>query len=132
MKLRTLFTINGIVALSYGISFLVLTSTILKLYGITQGPAENLLGQYFGVALVAIGLITWLAREITDTQTQRAMITSLLISDLIGIIVSVSGVLSGVMGTFGWSAVAIYVLFSLGYAYFQFNKPSALEQGQVS
>jgi hypothetical protein len=122
MKLRTILTLNGIVASAYGISFLLVPSTVLSIYGITQGSAEQLLGQYFGVALVGIGLITWLAREVTEVSTQRAMILALLISNLAGVIVSVLGTLSDVMSAVGWSAVAIYVVFGLGYAYFQFVK----------
>ena len=124
MKLRTILTLNGIVASAYGISFLLVPSTVLSIYGVTQGPAEQLMGQFFGVALIGIGLLTWLAKEVTEVSTQRAMILALLISNLAGVIVSVLGTLSDVMSAVGWSAVAIYVVFSLGYGYFQFVKTS--------
>jgi hypothetical protein len=70
-------------------------------------------------------MLTWLARNITDSETQRALILALLISDVVGLIVSVQGTVAGVMSAVGWSAVGIYLFFSLGYAYFQFIKPSA-------
>ncbi len=124
MKLRTILMLNGIVASAYGISFLLVPSTVLEIYGVTQGPAEQLMGQYFGVALIGIGLLTWLAKEVTEVSTQRAMILALLISNLAGVIVSVLGTLSDVMSAVGWSAVAIYVVFGLGYGYFQFVKTS--------
>lgn len=124
MKLRTILILNGIVASAYGISFLLVPSTVLEIYGVTQGPAEQLMGQYFGVALIGIGLLTWLAKEVTEVSTQRAMILALLISNLAGVIVSVLGTLSDVMSAVGWSAVAIYVVFGLGYGYFQFVKTS--------
>jgi hypothetical protein len=123
MKLSNLFTINAIVALVYGISFVLVPTTVLSLYGVTQGPGERLMGQYFGVALIAIGLLTWFARNVTDSDAQRAVILALLISFVIGVIVSILGTVSGVMNAVGWSAVVIYLLFSLGYAYFQFMKP---------
>jgi hypothetical protein len=34
-------------------------------------------------------------------------------------------VISGVMSAFGWSAVGIYLFFTVGYGYFQFVRPSA-------
>ena len=74
----------GMVALVYGFSFLLVPPTVMPIYGFPQGPAEILLGRYFGAALVAIGLFTWLAREITDTKTHRTTVISLLISDIIG------------------------------------------------
>ncbi|MFQ5595826.1 MAG: hypothetical protein ACE5HA_16895 [Anaerolineae bacterium] len=125
MKLSTLLVINAIVALVYGISFVLVPATVLSLYGVTQGPGETLTGQFFGVALIAIGLLTWFARDVTDSEAQRAIILALLISDVIGVIVAVLGTLSGVMNAVGWSAAVIYLLLALGYAYFQFVKPSA-------
>ena len=125
MKLSNLLVINAIVALAYGISFVLVPATVLELYGMTQGTSEALAGQYFGVALIAIGLLTCFARNVADSETQRAIILALLISDVVGTIVAVRGTLSGVMSAVGWSAVGIYLLLALGYAYFQFMKPSA-------
>ncbi len=125
MKLSNLLVINAIVSLVYGISFVLAPTKVLSLYGMTQGTSEALAGQYFGVALIAIGLLTWFARSVTDSDAQRAIILALLISDVIGVIVSVLGTVSGVMNAVGWSAVGIYLLLALGYAYFQFMKPSA-------
>ena len=125
MKLRNLLVINAIVALAYGVSFVLVPATVLELYGMTQGTSEALAGQYFGLSLIAIGLLTWFARNVTDSDAQRAIILALLISDVIGVIVSVLGTVSGVMNAVGWSAVGIYLLLALGYAYFQFVKPSA-------
>ncbi len=125
MKLSNLLVVNAIVALVYGISFVLVPATVLSLYGMTQGPSAALAGQFFGVALIAIGLLTWFARSVTDSDAQRAIILALLISDVIGVIVSVLGTVSGVMNAVGWSAVGIYLLLALGYAYFQFMKPSA-------
>ena len=61
MKLSNLLVINAIVALVYGISFVLAPTTVLSLFGLTQGTSEALAGQYFGVALIAIGLLTWFA-----------------------------------------------------------------------
>ena len=124
MKLKTLFIINTIVALVYGICFVLIPAKVLLLYGMTQGASETLAGQYFGVALIAIGLITWFARDVADVNAQKALILALLISDFIGLIVSVMGTVSGVMNTLGWSAVVIYLFLTIGYAYFQFKKQS--------
>ncbi len=124
MKLNTLLVINAVVALVYALGSLLVPATLLTLYGITSGPGEQLMAQFFGVALVAVGLLTWFARNVADASAQRAIILALLISDAVGIVVSLLGTLSGVMSVVGWSAVAIYLLLGLGYAYFQFMKPS--------
>ncbi len=125
MKLSNLLVFNTIIALVYGISFVLAPATVLSLYGMTQGTSEALAGQFFGVALIAIGLLTWFARNVTDSEAQRAIILALLISDVIGVIVAVLGTVSGVMSAVGWSAVGIYLLLALGFGYFQFMKPGA-------
>ncbi len=122
MRFRTLLIINAVIALGYAIGVLVLPETILSIHGITQGSAEVLMARFFGVTLLAIGLLTWLARDVTAADTLRAIAIALLISDIVGATVSAQGTLSGVMSAVGWSAFALYVLLGLGYAYILFVK----------
>ena len=125
MKLSNLLVINTLVCLIYGIILVLTPATMLSLHGVAQDPGERLMAQYFGSALIAIGLLTWFARNVADSEAQRAIILALLISDVIGVIVSVLGTVSGAMNAVGWSAVGIYLLLALGFAYFQFVKPGA-------
>lgn len=125
MKLKTLLVFNAIVALVYGVGFVLVPATVLTLYGATVSPSANLVGQLFGVTLIGVGLICWLARNVTDPGSQRAIVLAQLIATVIGAIVAVMGTISGVANAVGWSAVVIYLLLALGYAYFQFAKLSA-------
>ena len=125
MKLNTFLIFNAIVALVFGIGFVFMPATMASIYGVTPGPAVNLLGQFFGVELIAVGLLCWLSRNVSDTKAQGAITLAFLIANVVGLVVSVMGTLSGVMNAVGWSAVVIYLVISLGYAYFQFMKPSA-------
>ena len=124
MKYRNLLVVNAVVALLYGIGLVLLPSTVLSLYGVTRGPAVNLASQLFGVELLHVGLICWFARKVSDSPAQRAIIIASLIGQVIGLIVALMGTLSGVFNAVGWSAVAIYLVLALGYAYLQFMKPS--------
>ena len=124
MKFSNLLLVNAVVALVYGVGLVLLPSTLLSMYGVTPGPAVNLASQLFGVELLHVGLICWFARNVSDGPAQRALIVASLIGQVIGVIVALMGTLSGVFNVVGWSAVAIYVLLGLGYAYLQFMKPS--------
>ena len=125
MKLRNLLFINMIVTFVYGIVLVLTPATMLLLHGVTPGPGVKLMGQYFGAALIAIGLLILVARNAEDSEAQRPTILALLISNVLGVIVSVQGTASGVMNAVGLSAVGIYLLLALGYAYLQFMKPGA-------
>jgi hypothetical protein len=124
MKFSNLLVVNAIVALVYGIGLVLLPSIVLSIYGITPGSAVNLASQLFGVGLIHIGLICWFARNVSDNLAQRAIIIASLIGQLIGLVVSLMGTLSGVFNAVGWTAVAIYLILALGYAYLQFMKSS--------
>ena len=123
MKFSNLLLVNAVVALVYGVGLVLLPSTLLSMYGVTPGPAVNLASQLFGVELLHVGLICWFARNVSDGPAQRALILASLIGQAFGLIVALMGTLSGVFNTVGWSAVAIYLLLGLGYAYLQFQKP---------
>ena len=125
MKFSNLLVLNAVFGLIFGIGFVLIPTTVVNLYGVTPGPAVNLVGQFFGVELIAVGLLSWLARNVMDSEAQGAITLAFLVSNVIGLIISIIGTLSGVLNTFGWSAVVIYLVLSLGYAYFQFMKPGA-------
>jgi hypothetical protein len=120
MKLRNLFILNAVVALGFGIGFLVIPGTMWELYGVTPGSGVNLAGQFFAVELIAVGLLSWLVRNVSDAAALQAITLALLVADVIGLIVSLIGIFSGVFNAMGWSAVVIYLGLSLGYAYFRF------------
>ena len=122
MKLKNLLVIQTVVALGYGLSFVLLPRIVMSVYGIAQGPGAVLLGRYFGLELIAVGLLAGLARNVTDVEARGAILIAYLFSDIVGVIVSVQGVLSGAMSAVGWTASAIYLFFALAYAYFLFIK----------
>lgn len=124
MRLKHLLIVNAVICFVYGITFLLTPATVLSLHGIVHDSGTKLMGQFYGVELVAFGLLTWFARNAGDSEARWAMVLALLISDVIGIIIAVLGTVSGVMNAFGWSGAAVYAVLAAGYAYFQFAKPS--------
>lgn len=60
MKLATYLAISGVVALLFGLAFLLLPELALKQYGIPTEPHNVMEARYFGGTLVAYGLVPWL------------------------------------------------------------------------
>jgi len=122
MKLNSFLTVRSVVALAYALTLLLVPGLMLSLYGMTPGPGINMMSQFLGVELIFAGLLCLNARKFTDPAVLRAILTSLLIAEAIGVVVALYGTLSGAMNALGWSIVLIYGLFSLGYVYFLFIK----------
>jgi len=123
MKLRTFLMIVAVVALLYGLGLLLLPTFMATTYGFGTSASEILLARFFGVAMLTLGLINWLAKDLTGASIKPIILGSL-IGDAVGAIVALMGTLSGVMNAVGWSAFGIYLVFTLGFAYFQFMAPS--------
>jgi hypothetical protein len=122
MNRRTFLTIAALLALGYAAGLILIPALINRIYGFGESDSEILLSRFFGVELLVLGVVTWLAKDLTGAIL-APLITGNLIGNAVGVIVALMGTLSGVMNATGWSAVAIYVFLTLGFGYFQFMAP---------
>jgi hypothetical protein len=120
-------TINAIVAAVFGIAFVFVPDQAVSLYDVESSAILKYTGQLLGAAFVAFAVLTWSARNASDSTARRAIVLAFFIGNSAGFIVALIGQLNDVVGALGWSSVAIYLLLALGYAYFQFTKPAAAE-----
>ena len=74
MRLRTLLLIGGLLGLVFGLAFLLFPQATLRLYGVAPDPAIVLMSRFFGAALVQIGLVLYLIRDVGDPRTQRGVV----------------------------------------------------------
>ncbi|MHA2092736.1 MAG: hypothetical protein ACW98K_17970 [Candidatus Kariarchaeaceae archaeon] len=122
MKLSHVFIFNTIAALGYSIGLLVVPSTVMTLHGVSLDQSAQLMARYFGVALLGIGLITWLGRNADASQARDAITLGLPVSYIAGFVLSLYSTISGQMNALGWLPVVVYLLLIIGYGYFRFSK----------
>jgi hypothetical protein len=120
---KRLFTLNGVIAGGYGLALLVATDPILELYGITPNPQGVYLARWFGLELLGIGLVTWLARDATTAAGGRAIARALAVTYPIGVVLALWGTLVGPFNTLGWIAVALNLGLGAGFAWLLSSKP---------
>lgn len=125
MKLSYLMIVSAVVAVIFGIAFVLASGSLMALYGATLNPAGTVIAQLFGAALIGFAVVNWFARNAKEGEALRAIVLANLVSDTIGFIMALLGQLAGVVNALGWSTVVIYLLLALGFAYFQFMRPSA-------
>ncbi len=122
MKFRTFLMIAAVVALVYALALLLVPGTMDASYGTGPSAGEMLTDRMFGSALLAWGLILWMARDFTGASARPIIIGSL-VGEAVFFVVALTGTLGGVMNSTGWTAVVIALVFALGFAYYQFVAP---------
>jgi hypothetical protein len=125
MRLGTLLRLAGLLALAFGIGFLFAPVRVLSMYGVAAEPTVVLMARFFGSALVQLGLVFYLIRDVSDPTTRRGVVLGSFLGSLAGFVVSLTAQFWGLVNSFGWSSVAIYGALLLGYGSFVFGRPQA-------
>jgi hypothetical protein len=123
MNYRTLLLLNSLIAFLFGAAFLIVPTMAITQFGVDNYASTKMLAQFFGTAMIALGLILWFAKDVTDESVQRGIGISLLLGALAGLIVTIIGTVGGTLRANGWILMIVYVLFGLGFAYLVFLRP---------
>ena len=124
MKIGNLLVVNAVIACLFGLGFVFAPAKVLAQYGLTVDAGFGLVAQLFGAALLGYAILTWSARKAGESDARRAIVLALFVSNAVGFVLALMAQLKGLVNTLGWSTVAIYLVLALGFAYFQFTKPS--------
>ena len=117
-------TVNAMVAVVFGVAMVLVPGQFVSLYGVEEIAALNYIAQLLGAAFVFQAVLAWSARNAAESDARRAIVLALFIGNAFGFVLALIGQLGNVVGALGWSTVALYLLFGLGYGYFQFVKPA--------
>jgi len=116
MKYRTLFLLNSLFAFLLGAVLLVVPTLAIGQFGVDGYTSTRMMAQFFGTAMLALGLLLWFVKDVTSEGMQRGMAIAMLVGALAGLFVTVLAAFAGTLRTNGWMAILAYVLFGLGYA----------------
>ena len=127
MNAKLYFTVAAILAVIYGIGFLVIPADLLVLYGTPAPDARIILtAQYFGVALLGLGLTVWFVRDCPDAATVRGVLIGSAIGDVVGFVITGWGMMQGLLNATAWSSLVIYGALALGAIYLLLAAPQRL------
>ena len=124
MKFNTFMAIAAILALVFGLAFLLIPAQLMSLYGVTLGVGGQWVGRYLGSAFIGIGIVSWLARNSDQSAGLRAIILGYFVLSVTGLVVAILDVLYGSGNALTWLNVVIYLFLTVGFGYFQFVKPA--------
>ena len=121
MNRSTIMVVASVIALVFGVAFLVAPAWLMSLYDVDLLAGGEWVGRYFGSALLGIAALTWLARNATEGEAARAVVVGDLVLSLTGVVVAVLDALSGTGNALIWLNVVIYLLLTLGFGYILFQ-----------
>lgn len=130
MRLRTVALVTGVIAILYGLGFLVVPAPILALLGV-QLPEEGLLvARFFGAHLIALGVLDVLARKSLDVaarpeNARTAIVSGNVISSALSALLALWGVVAGLTNELGWGNVVLTALIAVAWGYTGFARPSS-------
>ncbi len=126
MPMRTVLTLNSIVAMPMGLLFTLFPGLILSsVYGASMNETGAVLARMLGGEFLCFGVITWLARG-KSLETQLLLALGCFIGFGVGALALVWGQMIGVFNALGWLMVATYVFFALAYGVL-YVKPPVLD-----
>ncbi len=121
MRLRSLLLLAGVIALGFGLAFLLAPRPMLALYGVAADPPIVLVS---GSSARPWSSSVWFCISFVTSatcRTQRGVVIGSFLGSVAGLVVALTGQFWGVVNQFGWSTVAIYGLLTLGYGSFMFG-----------
>jgi len=113
MFLKNIFILNFIVAGFFAVFCLLFPVTMLSWYGPTSTEALVMMTRFFGVGLLALALVTLFLRDAKLTDNVKSVVLALILSDIVGLIVSLWAVFAKIVNNIGWVTVIIYGFFTI-------------------
>lgn len=124
MTLRNLFLLSALIALLASLGLLLGAPTVLAAFKLKTGASENLVAQLLGASLIVPALISWFARDVSDPGSRAAVVVPLFLFNAIAFVLTLLGVISKAVGSWGWLAAILFLFFALAFGYFQFVRSS--------
>jgi hypothetical protein len=114
---RSLLTIFSIVAVLFGLAFVLIPAPASAIYGVQPDPHTMLDVQFFGSALLAIGAVNWFARDFRDWDAIRGVLIANVVGCVIGGGVNLLGTFQGLLNGMAWTSTILYALLLIGCLY---------------
>ena len=118
-----LMLIQAIVLLVFGLGCLFVPDLFWSVFGITFTPGSQLVTRAFGGVILGNVLEAWLIRKSADPSALRIFVLEQFVAWGVSLVVSLIGVLGGVMNALGWAVVVLSLFWTVLAAYDAFLKP---------
>ena len=117
MNTKLYLTIAAVVAILYALAFLLIPARASLFFSDFAEPRAVLYLRFCGAAILAWGLIVWIARGFRDWDAVRGVLIGSVVGLAINIILNVAATVAGWLNMKAWGTTVVLVLLLLGGIY---------------
>jgi hypothetical protein len=122
MKMRTLFLINAVIQLIFGLGFLFAPAILLGLFGTTTDVTGTTMAHVAGGLILSLAIISWLGKDLDGPAQNAIAWGGVFFAHLQAGILTLLAILSGTFNALAWSAVIMDALFVIGFFWVRGNR----------
>lgn len=121
MDIRLYFAIAAIILILYGLGFLLIPAEMASLYGVPPEAHITMTARFWASALLALGVINWLARDFQNWTAMRAVLIGGVVDLVVAILVAIWSTTQGLVNSLAWGSTIVNILLLLAALYFLFT-----------
>ena len=114
MNNKSFLTLHGVIYTLFAFALFVLPNTIWPLYGVkVNDQYAYFLSQHTSIFLGGMAAMSLFLRSIEHIQTMQQVFKALIVSNLIGVLITLYAGMTGIFIGFGWSDPVFFALLVL-------------------
>ncbi len=116
--MKTLFVVAALLMLLLGVVWTLWPQPVLSSWGVQANDVTVYIARRYGSQFFGYAVILWMSRATESSAARSAILAGGAVVTSVIAIVSVVGIMIGVVGFSIWSAALIEVLLAVGFLYF--------------
>ncbi len=113
MHYRLFLTVHGVIYSLFAVALFVIPSIMWPVYGVQINDQYALfLSQHTSIFLGGIAAVSFMMRGVLDSNAQLQLIKALLITNLLGVIITTYAGIIGIFVGLGWSDPLFFLVLS--------------------
>ncbi|AYV23217.1 MULTISPECIES: hypothetical protein [Vibrio] len=114
MHSRLFLTIHGAIYSLFAIALFVIPSIMWPVYGVQiNDQYASFLSQHTSIFLGGIAAVSFMMRGVSDLYAQFQLIKALLITNLLGVVITTYAGITGIFVGLGWSDPLFFLVLSV-------------------
>lgn len=118
--LKTTFLIHFVIALLFGLGFLLIPGVVGSIYGLNVQEPE--IYRLLGGAMLGFAVSSWLSYQATGWESVRIVVVMELVWTVLGTLVMLYALLLAGFSMLGWLNAVILAAFAIAFGRFYFQK----------